>query len=361
VYTNTAGGGGTLGYTTSTPPVGGGTGIGSAGDRCVILWSTIGSPCPSPGIYCLGRTLTHEAGHYFGLFHPFDNGCGTSATCYTTGDRICDTNPDSAPHFNCVVATSCSPAVPAPITNYMEYTNDSCMNNFTPEQVRRMRCDIDNYRTVLPIRVPIFPGNFTGTPNTLTNNIAVNGTTVIDSDGSQPGFSDGAGENGPPSTLYAGVPFLEPGDEVAYKINHPGGALKLTLTGLTSDVDLMLINSTGTPAGTIASSVLFGTANEKIITNAAAGTYYAVVDTGVVSGYAVYGSPFTIRYSRCVADIDNTGVVDVNDLLAVVSTWGACAGGCPPSCLGDISPVGGNCVVDVNDLLTVVSHWGPCP
>jgi 6-phosphogluconolactonase (cycloisomerase 2 family) len=63
----------------------------------------------------------------------------------------------------------------------------------------------------------------------------------------------------------------------------------------------------------------------------------------------------------CSGDLNHSGNVDVNDLLAVVSTWGACPG-CPPAqCAADIAPPGGNCVIDVNDLLQVISHWGPCP
>jgi len=64
----------------------------------------------------------------------------------------------------------------------------------------------------------------------------------------------------------------------------------------------------------------------------------------------------------CLGNANGDGVVDVNDLLAVITTWGVCPG-CPPAaCAGDLAPFPvGNCVVDVNDLLQVISHWGPCP
>ncbi|HVP73454.1 MAG TPA: trypsin-like serine protease [Phycisphaerales bacterium] len=63
----------------------------------------------------------------------------------------------------------------------------------------------------------------------------------------------------------------------------------------------------------------------------------------------------------CNADVAPTGVVDVNDLLAVISTWGPCPA-VPAPCLADIAPApSGNGVVDVNDLLAVISTWGPCP
>jgi len=63
----------------------------------------------------------------------------------------------------------------------------------------------------------------------------------------------------------------------------------------------------------------------------------------------------------CPGDIDGSSSVDVNDLLAVITTWGPCPG-CPPlTCPGDISPAGGDCNIDVNDLLQVITTWGPCP
>ena len=51
-------------------------------------------------------------------------------------------------------------------------------------------------------------------------------------------------------------------------------------------------------------------------------------------------------------DIDLNGVVDVNDLLAVISSWGPCppSGSCPADLNGDTQ-------VDVNDLLIVITHW----
>jgi trimeric autotransporter adhesin len=53
------------------------------------------------------------------------------------------------------------------------------------------------------------------------------------------------------------------------------------------------------------------------------------------------------------------GVVNVQDLLAVISAWGACPQPCPPSCLADLAPPGGgDCAVNVQDLLFVIANWG---
>ena len=143
VYTNTASG--ALGYVPDLPQ--GGL-AGQNNDRIVMLWSSIGANGPIGPPYNQGRTLTHEVGHYLGLYHTFDNGCGSAASCYTSGDRICDTERESGPNFGCTGnGQSCSS--PDPIRNYMDYSDDLCMEEFTPEQVRRMRCTLENWRPQL--------------------------------------------------------------------------------------------------------------------------------------------------------------------------------------------------------------------
>jgi hypothetical protein len=140
-YTNQAGG--ALGYVPNLPN--GGNLAGSLADRVVILWSAFGRNAPIGPPYNQGRTATHEVGHYFGLYHTFQGACAPASSCYTNGDLICDTLPDQTSHFGCPLnANTCSN--PDPITNYMEYTDDLCMEEFTPEQVNRMRCTIDAYR-----------------------------------------------------------------------------------------------------------------------------------------------------------------------------------------------------------------------
>jgi hypothetical protein len=145
IYTNNAGNGSVLGYVPDLPQ--GGSVLGTNADRVVILYSAFGRPATGGAPYHLGRSCTHEVGHYLGLFHPFDFGCG-SASCYTTGDRICDTNAEANPRFGCMIgASSCGST--DPVQNYMDYSDDSCMNNFTQEQARRMRCTLQHYRPQL--------------------------------------------------------------------------------------------------------------------------------------------------------------------------------------------------------------------
>lgn len=60
----------------------------------------------------------------------------------------------------------------------------------------------------------------------------------------------------------------------------------------------------------------------------------------------------------CPSDVTGDGMVNVDDLLAVISSWGLCPFG--GSCDADIAPEGGNGIVNVDDLLAVISAWGVC-
>ncbi len=148
IYTNDVGNGGILGYVPGLPQ--GGQTLGTNADRVVIHWSVFGRPGLGGAPYNGGRTCTHEVAHYLGLYHTFDGGCGSTTACLTTGDLICDTNPEQAPRYGCpLAAVSCGSV--DPVRNYMDYTDDLCMNHFTAQQARRMRCTIQRYRSNLAI------------------------------------------------------------------------------------------------------------------------------------------------------------------------------------------------------------------
>lgn len=141
VYTNEAGG--ALGYVPALPQ--GGI-VGSNADRVVCHWQAFGTPALGGPPYHLGRTVTHEVGHYLGLEHTFNGGCasGSQPGCYSSGDWVCDTEPEQAPEFQCDTTPSCGSA--DPIHNYLDYSHDSCMNQFSPEQANRMRCTLAEWR-----------------------------------------------------------------------------------------------------------------------------------------------------------------------------------------------------------------------
>lgn len=83
--------------------------------------------------YDKGRTTTHEVGHWLGLKHiNGDSNCGDD-NCADTPTQASQSNQQTA----CNPTTTCNSQ--DMIQNYMDYTNDSCMNIFTKDQTARMR------------------------------------------------------------------------------------------------------------------------------------------------------------------------------------------------------------------------------
>ena len=147
--------GGLLGYAqfpdnSTLPGMPGGAGGAVNTDGVVCLFSSIGStamPYPGGAPYNQGRTLTHEIGHWIGLRHIWgDGGC-------TVDDFCADTPNAGGSNFGCPTVDSCTTDADRDmVENYMDYTDDSCMDIFTTDQVARMIVVLQNSpgRTELP-------------------------------------------------------------------------------------------------------------------------------------------------------------------------------------------------------------------
>jgi hypothetical protein len=128
-------GGGLLGYAQFP-------GGPAATDGVVINYQYFGRNYSTVSPYNKGRTATHEVGHWLNLYHIWgdDNGACTGS------DNVSDTPNQGAEHYGCPAfpSASCSNGANGDMfMNYMDYTDDACMNMFSAGQKTRMRALLD--------------------------------------------------------------------------------------------------------------------------------------------------------------------------------------------------------------------------
>lgn len=189
-----------------------------------------------------GRTLTHEVGHYLGLYHTFQGGCNGS------GDGIADTPPVADASYGCNLnRNSCtSDAFPDMIENHMDYSD--CPNTFTNGQKAVMRSTLQSaaYRQNLVSATNLDNTGVTNSPTCkptalfdVVNYVICPGDTVSFIDETEEGEPDtylwslpGATPN-TSSAANPSVVYNTPGSyQVSLTVSNAAGSSTITKTHL---------------------------------------------------------------------------------------------------------------------------------
>ena len=123
-----------------------------------------GGPFNLDSRYNKGRTATHEIGHFLGLRHIW----GDQTTC-TDSDYVTDTPPQSSSTTNCAVHPQPQCSVNKMFQNYLDYTDDACMNLFTVGQISRMNTVLNNS----PRRLSLLTSPGSSDPISVNNDLGI--------------------------------------------------------------------------------------------------------------------------------------------------------------------------------------------
>jgi hypothetical protein len=152
----------------------------AAGDTVVMNTWCYGTGTGVPGTayvpaspFNLGRTVTHELGHFFNLDHTFEStSCfPPTANCTTEGDKVCDTPRLTVETYGCPGNGSVNACgtLKSLTMNYMDYVDDACMYMFTAGQATRalayINTIVSQYNTNVLGNTTFLSSNFSIYPN----------------------------------------------------------------------------------------------------------------------------------------------------------------------------------------------------
>jgi hypothetical protein len=128
--------------------------IGSKNDGVTISYRAFGTIGNLSPYFNLGRTATHEVGHWLGLYHPWGRPDSSGCTSDEVDDTPVQPNETNYKSDNCPVfpyidnqATCNNSPNGRMFSNFMDYTRDACMNMFSVGQATRMRSFLETNRT----------------------------------------------------------------------------------------------------------------------------------------------------------------------------------------------------------------------
>jgi trimeric autotransporter adhesin len=141
------------------------------------------------------------------------------------------------------------------------------------------------------------------------------------------------------------------GQNVAFSIQPAVGYTGLTFVWRKDGVPL---GNGPTPHGSIISGATTAQLSIASVSSDDAGAYTCSVSNSCGSETS-FAATLTIG-ECCAADVDGSGAVDVDDLIAVILAWGDCPAP-PAACDADVND---SSAVDVDDLIAVILAWGEC-
>ena len=160
-----------------------------ATDGVVILYSAFGNTGTAADPFDLGRTATHEVGHWLNLFHIWGDdgtGCKGSDYCADTPNQASENyGKPTFPHISCKNGPNGDLFM-----DYMDYVDDDAMMMFTAGQALRMNATLNGPRKSLFQTVPKFPGNL-GPSKTKKQSVRKIQTTLRDRFGHKSLKADG--------------------------------------------------------------------------------------------------------------------------------------------------------------------------
>jgi PKD repeat protein len=181
-----------------------------------------------------GRTATHEVGHYLGLRHIWGDDSGGC----NTDDFVADTPKTGDKHYGCAKGEdSCTDPGKDMVENYMDYSDDACVNIFTQDQKTRMRtvlekCPRRKELLTSTVHIPVGGGNKPIADFTVSQTVACDGATIQ--------FTDKSSDN---TTGWAWEFFNSDGESLA-TFTNPNESITFTGAG-TYGVRLIASNPTG--------------------------------------------------------------------------------------------------------------------
>ncbi len=144
-------------------------------DGVVIIYKHFGRTGTVEAPYNKGRTATHEIGHWLNLLHIWGDDENSGDNC-AGSDQVSDTPNQAGPNFGCPGASTASCSNGGDMfMNYMDYTDDVCMNVFSTGQKNRMQATLNGVRSTIPISPACLPPPIIQSCDTLNNIVGGDG------------------------------------------------------------------------------------------------------------------------------------------------------------------------------------------